>query len=425
MRKVAFGACFLLCCLMVTGGMAAKQTLTDEQQLGKLLLFDKSLSLRNNQSCASCHAPSVGWTGPIPEINRRGAVYPGSVRTAMGNRKPPTAAYATTAPLFDYDPGEGLFFGGNFWDGRATGWDLGNPAADQARGPFLNPVEQALPDEAAVVSKVCSSKYAPLFKKVWGPNVCDNIDEAYNSIALSIAAYEGSFEVNQYSSKFDAVMAGDVEFTAQEALGWQLFEAEGKGKCALCHIIVADQENGTPPLFTDYTFDNLGIPRNPLNPFYETDPNFVDKGLGDFLRSLVQNNNDWRSAPHVTGVRDLTDDELLSLAAENDGKHKVPTLRNVALAPGPGFTKAFGHNGYFKSLKGIVHFYNTRDVKARCANPLTTEADALIQNCWPAPEVADNVNTDELGNLGLSPEEEDAIVAFLETLSDGYWVKKP
>ena len=423
MRKVVFGACFLVCCLIVTGGMAAKQALTEKEKLGKLIFFDQSLSLRNNQSCASCHAPSVGWTGPIPGINLRGSVYPGSIRTAFGNRKPPTAAYATTAPLFNYDRQEQIFFGGNFWDGRATGWQLGNPAADQAGGPFLNPVEQALPDKAAVVSKVCSSKYAQLFTKVWGDDACADVDEAYDYIALSIAAYEGSFEVNQYSSKFDAVMAGKASFTDQEAWGKQLFESDQKGKCALCHIL-GPQGVGQPALFTDYTFDNLGIPKNPLNPFYKTDPNFVDRGLGDFLKNLAES-DDWRTAQYVTGVKEFSNEVLLDLAAENDGKHKVPTLRNVALAPGPGFTKAFGHNGYFKSLKGIVHFYNTRDVKNPCPDPMTTEADALRQNCWPAPEVSKNVNTDELGNLGLTSAEEDAIVAFLETLSDGYRIKKP
>ncbi len=101
------------------------------------------------------------------------------------------------------------------------------------------------------------------------------------------------------------------------------------------------------------------------------------------------------------------------------GKQKVPTLRNVDLRPEPGFVKAFAHNGYFKSLEGIVHFYNTRDVKDTCPGDYT-EAEALAANCWPAPEVAENVNTDELGDLGLTPEEEAAIVSFLMALSDGY-----
>jgi len=107
-------------------------------------------------------------------------------------------------------------------------------------------------------------------------------------------------------------------------------------------------------------------------------------------------------------------------AQSNMGKQKVPTLRNLDKRPYEGFVKAFMHNGYFKSIKSVVHFYNTRDTKPRCPDKFTTESDALAQGCWPEPEVADNVNTDELGNLGLTEAEEDAIVAFLKTLSDGY-----
>jgi cytochrome c peroxidase len=396
------------------------QSLTPIEELGKLLFFDQKLSIRNNQSCASCHAATSGWTGPIPGINLKGAVYFGSIRTEFGNRKPPSSAYASTSPIFDYDPAEDLFFGGNFWDGRATGWDLGNPAADQARGPFLNPVEQALPNKAAVVKKVCSSKYAGLFRQVWGNEICKDVNAAYDKIALSIEAYEDSIEVNQFSSKYDWVKAGKAKFTPQEQWGFDLFET--KGKCALCHVV--DFSNKTKKdLFTDYTFDNLGIPKNPLNPFYQTDPDFVDYGLGDFLRSLAEDGS-WRSAPYLSSsVAAMTDENLIELADANDGKHKVPTLRNVDKRPGPGYTKAYGHNGYFKSLKGIVNFYNTRDVKPVCPGPYT-EKEAQAAGCWPTPEVAANVNTDELGNLGLSDEEEDAIVAFMATISDGYKPKR-
>jgi cytochrome c peroxidase len=169
----------------------------------------------------------------------------------------------------------------------------------------------------------------------------------------------------------------------------------GKGKCGRCHIAAGQQ-----PLFTDYTFDNLGLPKNPENPFYTTQPDYVDHGLGGFLGSRAD------YAPY---------------AAANMGKHKVPTTRNVGkgLDGEPGITKAFGHNGYFKSLESIVHFYNTRDVKPVCPGDYT-EAQATAVDCWPAPEVAANVNDAELGNLGLSPAEEAAIVAFLKTLSDGY-----
>jgi len=407
--KSIVGACasaaFFLCS---TAGFAdSGGALTPIEKLGKELFFD-NISDPPWMACAECHAPGAGWTGPIAGINLHGAVYRGAVPVRFGNRKPPSAAYATLSPVFHFDDSEGLFVGGNFWDGRATGERLGNPAADQALGPYLNPVEQNNASKQAVCEIVAESTYAQLFEVVWGPDSLDcspdGVDAMYDQIGLSVAAYEDSDEVNQFSSKFDDYLKGKVELTAEEAWGKELFE--GKALCAACH---------PAPLFTDFTYDNLGVPKNPENPFYDMDEVFlggspinpegadwVDPGLGGFL---------------------ATRPEWADMALENWGKHKVPTLRNVDKRFGDGFPKAYGHNGYFKSLKSIVNFYNTRDVKPLCADPFTTEKDALNGNCWPAPEVADNVNTDELGNLGLTPEEEDAIVAFLATLSDGFELK--
>jgi cytochrome c peroxidase len=221
---------------------------------------------------------------------------------------------------------------------------------------------------------------------------------AYDNIALSIAAFEGSPGVNQFSSKYDLTFSGQVKLSKEEQSGFALFR--GKGKCHRCHI-----SNGQEALFTDFTYDNLGVPRNPENPFYEQiqfnplEFDWVDEGLGGFLKAAGELPEDYEP-------------EL--------GKMKVPTLRNVDLRPSSDSVKAYGHNGYFKSLKGIVNFYNTRDVKPTCPDPFTTEAEAMAQGCWPEPEVAGNVNTDELGDLGLMPDEEDAIVAFLKTLSDGF-----
>jgi cytochrome c peroxidase len=393
--------------------------LNPAEQLGKSIYFDENLSFNRNQACASCHVPEWGFTGPSSEVNNAGAVYEGSITGRFGNRKPPSAAYATPSPVLYYDAVEGLFIGGNFWDGRATGERLGNPAAEQALGPFLNPAEQALPDKACVVYRVCAS-YGTLFEDVWGTGACDinfpgsidnkcsdedkpvnlppgeraKIDAAYDQIGLSVAAFEASSEVNQYSSKYDAYLAGMADLSKAEKKGLNLFMH--KAKCALCHILDAGPA-GEPPLLTDFTFDNLGVPINPQNPAFIAD-GFVDPGLGGFL---------------------ATRPDYASMAAANLGKHKVPTLRNVDLRPNSGEIKAFGHNGYFKSLKGIVHFYNTRDAKPACAG-LVTEAEALAANCWPAPEVAANVNTAELGDLKLTPDQEDALVAFLKTLSDGY-----
>ena len=369
----------------------AAPVLTDMEELGKSIFFDENLSINGNQSCASCHGPEVGWTGRISDINAHGAVYEGSIGGRFGERKPPSAAYATLSPIFHQDK-QGLFIGGNFWDGRATGEVLGNPAADQALGPFLNPVEQALSMPADVVERVCAGSYGDLFGDVWGAEACDpaNVDMAYGDIGLSIAAYEASPEVNAFTSKHDLTFTGAAKLSKEEKRGFALFR--GKGQCQRCHT-----SNGKQALFTDFTFDNLGVPQNPENPAGVA-PDFVDPGLGGFLKNAGYD-------------EDVYEAEW--------GKQKVPTLRNVDLRPDEGFVKAYAHNGYFKSLEGIVHFYNTRDVKPECPG-LYTEAEALAADCWPPPEVAENVNTDELGDLGLTSEEEAAIVAFLKTLSDGY-----
>jgi len=416
MQKVA--TFFFLVILFAFSSLLVAQT--PIEQLGKKIFFDK-ISSPDWMACANCHAPDVGFVGPTPGINKKGSVYFGAVPQRFGNRKPPSSAYATLSPLFNYDDVEELFFGGNFWDGRATGWKLGNPAADQSLGPFLNPVEQNNTSKLDVLEQIASSKYANLWEIVWGaPIDLGNVDVEYDRVGLSIAAYEGSEEVNPFTSKFDYYKAGQVSLTAQEMWGMELFNDENKGKCSLCHL-----SDGPQPLFTDFTYDNLGTPKNPDNPFYDMDEVYlddgspvnplgnawIDYGLGDFLRQLADpSNQDWRTLPFVTpALVNMTNGDLLLHADANDGKHKVPTLRNVDKKKGNNFTKAYLHNGVFKSLKEVVHFYNTRDISG--AN-------------WPPPEVSANVNTEELGNLGLTDNEEDAIVAFMKTLSDGYDINK-
>ena len=388
--SVALSIVFLL------GAAAARGALTPEELLGKFLFYDK-ISAPDSMSCAECHAPETGFTGPVPGINKHGAVYHGAVPQRFGNRKPPSSAYATLSPIFHYDAAAGQFVGGNFWDGRATGEYLGNPAADQALGPFLNPVEQNNPSMQAVLEQIAKSKYAALWEQVWGEPIQydtpEHITLNYARVGLTISVYEDSAEVNQFSSKYDYYLQGRAQLTAQEQWGLELFN--GKGNCAACHLSEPGP-GGQSPLFTDFTFDNVGTPKNPQNPFYDMDTvyladgspinpqgaSWIDPGLGGFLETVPK----WAS-----------------FAAENYGKHKVPTLRNVDKRPGNGFPKAYTHNGVFKSLEEVVHFYNTRDI-----------------GDWPPPEVSENMNVDELGDLGLTAQEEAAIVAFLRTLSDGY-----
>jgi len=367
------GFTMVLLLVAVAGSVQAQGGLTPQEQLGKSLFFDANLSTPSGQSCAVCHGPTVGWTGPDQAINAGGAVYEGAVAGRFGNRKPPASAYAGDSPILHWDGTK--WVGGMFWDGRATGDVLGDPLAEQAQGPFLNPAEQNNASPQVVIDKVLASSYKNLFL-----GICTNPDanQRYECIGRAIAAYERSKEVSQFTSKYDYWLQGKAKLTGQEQRGLELFN--GKAMCANCHVA---------PLFTDFTYDNLGVPKNPKNPFYHMPynpdgENWVDTGLGGFLQAAGYSETVW---------------------GPEWGKQKVPTLRNVDLRPAKKFMKAYSHNGYFKSLGEIVHFYNTRDVPGAG---------------WPPPEVADNVNTTEMGNLGLNRGEELAIVAFLQTLSDGY-----
>lgn len=352
----------------------------DAAALGRLLFFDATLSEPAGQSCASCHAPAQAFTDPDTSRPTSKGVHP----QRFGSRNAPSAMYMAFSPAFHFDPKEAHYVGGQFWDGRAATLE------EQAKGPFLNPLEMANPDRRAVVEKVRRAAYAGMFDKVYGKDALKEVDPAYERIAAALAAFERGPELQPFSSKYDAWLAGRAKLTKQELRGLKLYEDEKKGNCAACHPSQRGPK-GEPPLFTDFTYDNLGVPRNPANPFYGQDKahnpdgrRFVDRGLGAAVNKPAE-----------------------------DGKFKVPTLRNIAR------TAPYMHNGYFTTLRGAVAFYNDRDVRKRCPKDLP-EAEANRRKCWPAPEVAANVNTDELGRLGLGEREVDDIVAFLRTLDDGY-----
>jgi cytochrome c peroxidase len=414
--------------------------------LGKLMLYDKQLSVNRNQACAFCHMPETGFTGPVSELNRTTGSYPGSVRTRFSNRKPQSHAYAPLSPVLHYNPGQGDLVGGNFWDMRATGRRLGNPAAEQAQGPPTNPVEMGLPDIACAVYRASHRPYRRLFEAVWGvqafaiewpadvEQVCNRPGPApakdpmpvhltqmdrglaaatFDQMAQSIASYEASAEVTSFTSKFDLMLAGKVQFTEQERLGYALFR--GKAHCNECH---RDGGPGEDPLFTDFTASNIGTPANPQLAYYAQQrpdawgyvanpagSSYIDPGVAGFL-----------TEHNLLSRPSQVDSNWLPLAPANQGRFQVPTLRNVDKRPSARFVKAYGHNGYFKSLKSVVHFYNTRDVLTRC-EPNDPREGAT---CWPLPESTANMNTKFMGRLGLSDEDEDALVAFMQTLTDGF-----
>ncbi len=379
MNKIKVWSCVFLLLIMAIGTATANE-LSDKEKLGKMIYFDDNLSVPQGQSCASCHALNSGFAEP--DTDR--AVSQGAIPVRFGNRNSPTAAYAAFSPDFYYDVGEGMYIGGQFWDGRADN------LSEQAKGPFLNPLEMNNPSKDAVIQKIRNSDYANLFEDVYGADALDNVEMAYDQTADAIAEFEMTSELNKFSSKYDKYLAREGSLTKEEKRGLKLFNNPKKGNCAACHPSTVGPY-APEPLFTDFSYDNLGVPSNlgmlgdspelmdyypfyyvPIAPKFNPDRlGFVDYGLGGAL----------------SGGSDANPNER--------GKMKVPTLRNVAV------TSPYMHNGVFETLEEVVHFYNTRDVAE-----------------WPAPEVSENVNMDELGDLGLSDDEEDAIVAFMETLTD-------
>ncbi len=381
-------ALILLLSLTPVQNITAQATpvLNPIEQLGKNIFFDANLSRPVGQSCASCHDPGFGFADPAGT-----AVSHGAVQGRVGNRNAPSVSYAAFSPQMYFDPTttpaipEGQYKGGLFWDGRA------DTAEAQALQPFLNPLEMHNPDQKQVVLAVRQSDYADLFRQVFGQDAFKDLDNAFDCIGQAIAAYERSAEVNPFTSKFDYWKKGQAAFTEAELRGYMLFTDTTMmgAKCANCHSVSAD-ESVAPSLFTNFGHQNLGVPRNPELPFYflpkplnPAGASYIDLGLGDFLRSI--------------GVSE-------ELAAKEDGKFKIPSLRNCAV------TAPYEHNGVFKTLREVVMFNNTRDVPGAG---------------WPASEVPQNVHRHPsmdrtLGKLRLTDQQVDDIVAFLMTLTDGY-----
>ena len=441
------------------------------ETLGQLEIFDPNLSVNKNLACSYCHDPAAGYGNGVSILSVfTGGANPGSVpitvhgaypNNRIAKRNPQSYVYASYFPPLHYNQSQADFYGGNFWDGRATGYKLQNSAANQAQGPPLDTQEMANPDSACVVWKLSLSKYKFFFEQVFGvgslelkwpadvQQICSTpagaavlagnptplqlsatdrtlADKDFDEFAQAIAAYEGSDSVSPFTSKFDYYLAGKATLTTQELNGYELFR--GKGSCNTCHVdgrsstllggFDSGQAASVQPLFTDTTYNNIGLPKNVKLPWYSEDTpdqwgftanplgfGFTDEGMGLFLDGY------YGAPPNLNwGV----------LLPQFEGKFQTSTARNAAKVPYPGFVKAYMHNGYLTSLKQVVHFYNTRDVypfpvlSGHCP-PGTVEK----VTCWPMPEDPNNENT-TIGQLGLSDQEENDIVAFLKTLVDGY-----
>src|ERR1700751_2105834 len=287
------------------------------ESLGELMLFDKNMSAGRNQACTSCHMPYAGWSGPIPSVNLTIIAYPGTVHYRIGKRTPQRHTYAPFFPVLQYNQEQGLFFGGNFWDSRATGYRLRNPDAEQAQGPPVDTQEMGFPDTACVAFRLRQAVYRPLFERMWGKKsldirfpedaeeICETpggasifegdpepiklsreerteADTVYDEWGLSIDAYEQSVQVSNFTSKFDAFLKGNYTMTPDEMEGFKLFN--GKGNCNSCHLdgrgtsLRSDQADTSAaamvnPLFTCFGSANEGVPLNPGDAFfYQTKP---------------------------------------------------------------------------------------------------------------------------------------------------------
>jgi cytochrome c peroxidase len=461
------------------------------ETLGELMNYDRNISPNRNVACASCHMPYVAFSGPIPSVNLTMVAYPGTVHFRAGKRTAQRYTYAPFFPVLQFNEVQGLFFGGNFWDSRATGYKLRNPDANQSQGPPVDTQEMGFPDTACITFRLSQASYRPLIEQIFGQGLFDisfpadterichtpggasafgssttpvqlspgdrtKSNDVYDHWAQSLDAYEQSVKVSAFTSKFDAWLKDPEKtpLTADEKAGYDLFR--GKAGCNTCHLdgrgstqTPGTGSGSTPatttgtdtsgvasvtPLFTCFGSSNLGLPLNPRDAFfYQTTPDhfgftgnplgfgYRDLGLGTFLRSGF---GSWTN-PNASWIPQ---------APTVDGQMQVSSARNVAMtpqlcptteAPGPYFQKELFHNGYAKSLKQLVHFYNTRDVfkfdvtSGNCPAGKTEKVD-----CWPTPEVPNNVDM-TVGNLGLTDQEENQIVAFLMTLTDGFTTPYP
>ena len=366
------------------GGTASTETSTSSTlsataALGKKIFFDQSLSASGQQACGTCHDPDHAFAGT--EVVPAG----GPNMDQSGTRNTPTLLYLRYNTAFFFD-NEGTPTGGFFLDGRT------NSFAEQARAPFLNPSEMANASAAEVASRLASASYVNEFTRIFGADIFDDPEKVLDHATFAIAQYEKEApEFAPFTSKFDYFLKGKVSLTAQELRGFALFNNPLKGNCAGCHVDTP-LADGTPPLFTDFTYDNLGVPRNPAIPA-NADPDYFDLGL--------------------CGPQRLT------LAGRTDlcGAFKVPTLRNIAL------TAPYFHNGVFSTLQEVVTFYVTRDTNPELWYP-NGGADKF--NDLPS-QYHKNVNTTEVpynrkpgDQPALTSDEIDDVVAFLNTLTDGY-----
>ncbi|MBS0235328.1 MAG: methylamine utilization protein MauG [Proteobacteria bacterium] len=352
---------------------AEAEPLRTSADLGRALFGDRNLSLSRKKNCISCHSPELAFTDPRALGDVQGAVSRGGDGHSLGDRNSPTLGYAMMTPPFHIAAEEGAV-GGMFWDGRAR------TMADQVRDPLLNPIEMGMPDEESVVARLReNADYRAAFPAIFGAGVLADTPKAFGALQKAVAAYLHTADFAPFDSKYDRSLRGEVALSQNEARGRDLFfGTEGAG-CSRCHSsagIAGLRDNA----FTNFRYFNLGVPKNTaVRRLNGSDTQRVDNGLG---QNPAANN------------------------ASFDGAFKVPTLRNVAV------TAPYMHNGAFQELRTAILFHlRFSDLSGAKINPETGAS-------WRSPEVDVNVATADLEFPRLSGSDVDAIIAFLNTLTD-------
>ncbi|EFU68725.1 cytochrome c peroxidase [Aliarcobacter butzleri JV22] len=340
-----------------------------KEDLGRILFFDVNLSKNRTQSCATCHNPNAGFVDDRDNGVKKMASL-GDDGKSLGDRQAPTASYAKFSPTFHFDEKAKKYVGGQFWDGREATLE------GQAGGPPLNPVEMGMSDKKAVVDRLKENTlYVDSFKKIFGADIFKNDDKAYEAMTIAIASFERTDEFSPFDSKYDRYLKGEYDLTPLEDLGKSIFFSNNNNSCANCHVLKGEDKEGET--FTNYQYHNIGTPAN----------------------------NELRAKNGVKAI----DEGLLANSNVSDvaqkGKHKVPTLRNVAV------TGPYMHNGVFKDLKTVVEFYDKYNNKDRNIDPETNKP-------WDEPEVKDNISLQELKANKLTDRKVEALVAFMKLLTD-------
>ena len=389
-------------------------------QLGRKLFQDPRLSGSGQVSCSSCHDPAHGY-GPPGAVS---VMIGGADMHTAGFRAVPSLRYLYRQPAFSIGPDTSadneaapslvqqaqhalvhdkvlktalspqaaatnlVPQGGIFWDGRA------DTLQQQASGPLLNPAEMAASSSEAVAKKIEQADYAGDFRALFGPNIFENSRMLMAEAMFAVARYqieEPGF--HPFTSKYDAWLQGKARLTAAEARGYLAFDDPARGNCAACHLDKPTRD-GLPPLFTDFQYEALGVPRNPAIPA-NRDPAYYDLGI---------------CGPYRTDMRDQV---------QYCGMFLTPSLRNTATR------KSFFHNGAFHTLDAVMDWYVNRDLQPERFYSKDARGNAVKYDDLPA-QYRPNVDTTDApfnrhpgDQPALDKQEIQDVIAFLGTLTDG------